>query len=511
VAEVRLRPVGPRALLIEAESPAAAAAWQETVLRLADDGVLPRPIEVVPGARTLLLDGVDAEAVRQVLAGLGPPGPDPARADSPVVEIPVTYDGADLAEVARLWGVTEAEVVARHTATEFRVAFCGFAPGFPYLEGLDVQVPRRATPRTSVPAGSVGLAGRYCGIYPGASPGGWQLLGRTGAQLFDVDRDPPALLPPGTRVRFVEAAGQQAPPQRKSSPASSGGRSITVVRAGALTTLQDGGRLGVAHLGVPRAGALDAEAARLANRLVGNDRDAAVLETTLTGVAVRAGTALTVAVTGASGAVSVDGRPAEWGLPISVPAGAVLDVSPATVGVRSYVAVAGGIAVPPVLGSRSRDTLSGLGSAPLAVDDVLPVGPVGDPPPAVDFTVPEPARAEVVLRLHPGPRTDWFGEPGIASLREARYTLSPSSNRVGARLSGPAVPRLVDGELESEGMVLGGVQVPPDGQPVVLLADHPTTGGYPVIGVVDPRDLPALAQARPGTPVRFVLDRSTWP
>lgn len=510
MAEVRLRPVGAHAVLIEVETLEAVGGWQDIVRRLVTDGMLPQPVEVVPGARTLLLDGVDAVAVRRVLAGVDAPRPHCAPTQAPLVEIPVTYDGADLADVARLWDMSEAEVIARHTATEFRVAFCGFAPGFPYLEGLSEPVPRRATPRTSVPAGSVGLAGRYCGIYPGASPGGWQLLGRTGVQLFDVDREPPALLPPGTRVRFVEADEQTAPEPHAATPPSPGARNLTVVRPGALTTVQDGGRLGVAHLGVPRAGALDADAARLANRLLGNGEDAAVLETTLTGVALRTSTALTVAVTGASAAVSVDGRPAPWGVSLTLPAGALLDVSPATAGVRSYVGVAGGIAAPPVLGSRARDTLAGLGPAPLAAGDVLGVGPSCGPPPAVDFTVPAPAREVVVLRLGPGPRTDWFGTAGLDALAAARYVLSPSSNRVGARLSGPAVPRLRDGELESEGMVLGAVQVPPDGQPVVLLADHPTTGGYPVIGVVEPRDLPALAQARPGTAVRFVLDRSCF-
>lgn len=196
---------------------------------------------------------------------------------------------------------------------------------------------------------------------------------------------------------------------------------------------------------------------------------------------------------------------------VAAPAGGLLDVGAAHTGVRTYLAVAGGITADPVLGSRSADTLSGLGPAPLRTGDVLPVGDPHAPPAAVDFSVPRIPRVprvpgEVVLRLHEGPRADWFGHPGMAALLAATYTLSPASNRVGARLSGPPVPRLPrlrNGELESEGMVLGAVQVPPDGQPVVFLADHPTTGGYPVIAVVDPADLPLLAQARPGAPVRF--------
>ncbi len=495
---MRLRTVGLRALLLDELDDV--ARWQDGLARLVAEGLLAAPDELVPGARTLLLDGVDVTTAGPLLRALPPPGRGAAAAHGPVVEVPVLYDGADLADVARLWEVDEAEVVRRHTGTEFRVAFCGFAPGFPYLLGLHERVPRRASPRPSVPAGSVGLADRWCGIYPTASPGGWQLLGRTELALFDPDRAPPALLPPGTRVRFV-AVGTAGPAPRAARPAATrSARTLTVVRAGALTTVQDTGRVGSAHLGVPRAGPLDAAAARLANRLVGNRPDAALLETTVDGVALQASTALTVAVTGAP----ADVHGGSWGVAQGVLCGQVLDVGPALTGVRSYVAVAGGVDVAAVLGSRASDTLAGLGPAPLAVGDVLPVGPAVGPPPDVDFTVPAVRPGPVVLRVRPGPREDWLGPDGLATLLAAAYTLSPLSNRVGARLSGPAVPRRA-GELDSEAMVLGAVQLPPDGQPVVMLADHPTTGGYPVVAVVDPADLDALAQVRPGDPVRVVL------
>ncbi|MFB7127965.1 biotin-dependent carboxyltransferase family protein [Kitasatospora sp. NPDC056273] len=279
---------------------------------------------------------------------------------------------------------------------------------------------------------------------------------------------------------------------------------LVVERPGPLTTVQDLGRRGVAHLGVPRAGALDEPALRAANRLVGNEPGAAGLETTLGGVALRAVAAALVAVTGAPSPVRVDGRPAAWGAPVLVPAGALLEVGAATAGVRGYLAVAGGIDVPPVLGSRSTDLLAGLGPAPLAAGDRLPVG---TPPPyrARPELVPLPAPpAELVLRLRLGPRADWFTPEAVARLGRDRYLVSPTGNRVGLRTEGPPVARARDGELPSEGMVLGAVQIPPDGRPVVFLADHPTTGGYPVIGVVPAADLAAAAQARPGTPVRFV-------
>ena len=305
---------------------------------------------------------------------------------------------------------------------------------------------------------------------------------------------------------------------------------ITVVRAGPLTTVQDRGRPGYAHLGVPHSGALDPPAARLANALAGNDESAAVLETTLMGCGLRFTVPARVAVTGAVAEVRVDGAVVPPGVQgagaglgggsyvaavIEVPVGAVLDVGRAAGGVRSYVAVAGGIDVPPVLGSRSTDTLSGLGPGRLRDGMTLPVGVVrlGErsrsayayaPAPGPESAAGPFARAAAgggVLELDvlPGPRDDWVADRQV--LFGDSYQISPVSNRIGARLAGPALTRARPGELPPEGIVLGAIQVPPDGQPLIFLADHPTTGGYPVIGVVD--DVTPLAQARPGTTVRF--------
>ncbi|MGC4879489.1 biotin-dependent carboxyltransferase family protein [Micromonospora sp. DT43] len=276
---------------------------------------------------------------------------------------------------------------------------------------------------------------------------------------------------------------------------------IEVLRAGALTTVQDLGRPGWAHLGVPRSGALDPTALRLANRLVGNPEQAAGLEITLTGCTLRLTHAATVAITGAEVAVRAGDRPGDTGRPLTVPAGTVLRVGPARRGVRSWLAVAGGIDVPPVLGSRATDTLAGLGPPVLRDGDRLPLGvPLAEPAP-VDVTVGPPPAPELRLSVRLGPRDDWFTPYALGLLFGTPYTVSPVSNRVGARLAGAALPRAVAGELPSEGIVLGAIQVPADGQPLIFLADHPTTGGYPVIGVVT--DVTPLAQARPGTTVRF--------
>lgn len=281
-------------------------------------------------------------------------------------------------------------------------------------------------------------------------------------------------------------------------------RALAVVRAGALTTVQDRGRPGYAHLGVPRSGALDGPAAALANRLVGNPTDAAVLETTLNGCAVRPRSAVLVAVGGAPCPVTVDGRPVAWGAPVPVPAGALLNIGSAVAGLRTYVAVSGGITVDPVLGSRSTDLLSGLGPSPLTDGAVLPLGTPTEFHARVDVA-PQPAPpAELILRVTPGPRADWFTREAVRSFTSRTYRVSSASNRIGLRTEGPTLERAVPGELPSEGMVLGAVQVPPDGRPVVFLADHPTTGGYPVIAVVRTEDLAAAAQAVPGTPVRFL-------
>ena len=280
---------------------------------------------------------------------------------------------------------------------------------------------------------------------------------------------------------------------------------LTVLDPGPLTTVQDQGRRGFAHLGVPRSGALDGAAARYANRLVGNPEDAAVLETTLGGVVLRVDGTAVAAVTGAAAPVSVDARPRPFAEPVRLRADQTLAVGGAASGLRSYVAFSGGVDVDQVLGSRSTDTLSGLGPAPLTAGARLALGPpAGDPHP-VDVPVVLRHPETVRLRLHPGPRLDWFTEDALARLVGEGYTVSTRSNRVGVRLEGAPLPRRHHGELPSEGMVLGAVQVPASGRPVVFLNDHPTTGGYPVVGVVSPDDLGACAQLRPGNTVRFVL------
>ncbi|MEU4763811.1 biotin-dependent carboxyltransferase family protein [Actinosynnema sp. NPDC023794] len=296
---------------------------------------------------------------------------------------------------------------------------------------------------------------------------------------------------PGTRESYVQ------------DPRVQRSRTLTVLRTGPQTLVQDLGRPGNAHLGVPPSGALDPHSLTLANRLVGNPEDAACLEVLLGGLSLRANASCTAAVTGPSTPALVNGVLRDS--PLHLAPGDTLTLGTPSGGLRSYVAVSGGIAVPAELGSRSTDLLSGLGPAPLRPDDELPLGDPTGVPVGVDVLVPARTPDDLVVPVLLGPRDDWFDDPA-RRLREGRWTVSDRSNRVGLRLTGTALDRTacrVGQELPSEGLVTGAVQVPADGRPVVFLADHPTTGGYPVIGVVAAHVLPLLGQARPGTRLRF--------
>jgi KipI family sensor histidine kinase inhibitor len=518
-----VRAVGRRSLLVDAagRSPAALAA------RYADAadrrGVVPS--DVVVGAATVLVIGADPSGLAALAEVLGEVAVDtldePAGdRDDPEIEIPVRYDGEDLDEVARMVDLTTGEVVDLHSGAAYRAAFMGFAPGFAYLLGLPetLVLGRRSQPRSVVPAGSVAVADTYSAVYPRSTPGGWHLLGTTDTVLFDPDRRPPALLTAGCRVRFAEVRdhrGRQPPAQPGSvdQPRSDPGAAIEVVDPGPLTTFQDRGRAGYAGDGVSPSGAADGPSAALANRLVGNGEDAAVLETTMGGPKLRlAGptpAGRTLAVTGADATITVDGAGRGLNAPFDLHAGQVVEVGPATAGLRNYVAVSGGFAVPAVLGSRSTDMLSGLGPPVLAAGDVVDLGPDDGRRPGVDVApVVAKGSAPTLLHVRLGPRDDWLSADGRRVMVSAAWTVDPSSNRVGVRLHGPALERARGGELQPEGLVTGAIQLTPADELVVFGPDHPVTGGYPVVGVVDEEDLAVVAQLRPGDAVRLRAARS---
>jgi len=266
------------------------------------------------------------------------------------------------------------------------------------------------------------------------------------------------------------------------------------METGLLTTVQDSGRPGQASLGVGRSGACDLASYRLANRLVGNDEDAAVLEVTHGGLRVRAGGDVLIVTTGAR----CEGS---WhhNAPATLRSGEELELGVPTSGLRTYVAVRGGFDVEPVLASCATDTLSGLGPDVLVPGIVLAIGTPGFPMPGVDLApVTDPEAGDVTVVVTPGPRLDWFPDEAWNSLVEQPWTVTTDSNRVGLRLEGEALARKRTDELPSEGLVRGALQVPPSGKPVLFLADHPVTGGYPVIGYVADADVDLCAQLRPG-------------
>ncbi|SDR66558.1 5-oxoprolinase subunit B/C family protein [Agrococcus carbonis] len=480
--------------------------------------------ELVPAARTILVrfdpSVVHPTNLAERLLAVAPAEHRAAAGD--VVTIPVRYDGEDLAEVAELLGLDAEALIARHQAAAWTVAFTGFAPGFGYLVGDDpvFDVPRRPSPRTRIPAGSVALAGRFSGVYPTQSPGGWQLIGRTDLAMWDLDRDPPALLAPGTAVRFERVERELIETARPASAvagtvasaAAGATHAIEVVRPGLQLLVQDLGRPGMAAQGVSAAGAADRAALREANRAVGNAPGEAGLELAGGGATLRFRGSGVIALTGAGADAALHAGDAvhvvESGRPAAVEDGDELRIGGVRDGLRVVLAVRGGLSIDPVLGSRSTDTLAQLGPAPLAAGDVVPLHGPGRAIRAVERTraprIPLPAPGEEVeLGIVLGPRDDWFTPAALASLVAQSWAVTPRSDRVGVRLSGEPLERARHGELESEGAVTGAIQVPPDGQPVLFLPDHPLTGGYPIIGAVVDRDLDLAGQLPPGSRVRF--------
>jgi KipI family sensor histidine kinase inhibitor len=449
----------------------------------------PRPVHDVATLR----DGIAAAAARAAMA---------AAAEGNSHEIPVAYDGPDLDVVCHARGIDRRRLIALHTEPDYVVEAIGFLPGFGYLTGLPASLAaaRRATPRARVPAGAVGIGGGQTGVYPFASPGGWNLIGRSPAKLFDIGRPRPATLAVGDRVRFMARDLPEA--DREDVAATTiggcpGNPAITVLQPGLFTTVQDQGRRGHRSSGVPLSGAADGLSLRVANLLVGNPESAAGIECTLLGPTLRCDRDLIVAVVGAE----FPGLPA--GRAVRLAAGAEIALGHAISGCRGVVAIAGGVDVPCVLGSRSTLVAAGFGGLsgrPLRAGDRLAIGEPSRPPVA-SGGMPSgrsPARGRCVLRVIPGEQIDVCGD----AVWRHTFRTSSRSDRMGVRLEGEPLPGAErGGSMASIAVFPGTVQLPPDGLPIILLADAQTIGGYPVIGQVIAADLPLAAQLRPGQEV----------
>ena len=489
----------------------------ELVLKLV--GILER--ERIPEVRDVVssfasvavhFDPADGERVLEWLTTLPPPRGGEARNEARIFEVPVVY-GEDLENLASVFGLSATAIIKLPSAADYTVAAVGFSPGFPYLTGLpeELRIPRRATPR-KVAAGSVAIAGGQAGIYPFESQGGWHVLGRTALDLFDPFRHAPSLLRPGDRLRFVPTG--QLEFTGKSSPVMGGGTGFEVVAPGSFTAVQDLGRPGYQNLGVSPGGVADPVAARAANRLVGNPDSAAVLECCMSGPLLEFHKKTRVAFIGWADSRS--------GKPVPLEAGEEIDLRSRMKSVRGIIAIAGGIDVPPVMGSRATDLRAGVGGWQgriLQAGDRLALGPPHPGPIPGNWHVGwpriEPPGRMIELRFLSGMQARWFSEKMRQRFASSVYQISPISDRMGTRLEGPELELAETTEMLSQPVVAGSVQVPPDGKPIVLLAERQTIGGYPQIGHVISADLPKLARAWPGTPLRFrevTLDeaRKAW-
>lgn len=520
-----IRPFGQSALLAEVGSLDEVLALHRRLVRSVPDGVL----DLVPAARTVLITfeprAISATQVRAFVRDASDAA-DPPDAAPPLFDLDIAYDGPDLHDTADVLGVSPEALVAAHRDAEWTVAFTGFAPGFGYLTSPQwpYSVPRLESPRTRVPAGAVGLAGEFSGAYPRETPGGWRLIGMTKTVLFDPTASAPALLSPGARVRFRPKAPaiRSAPPQpdvaalrvstgipaRSRYPESAHRRrspGLRVIERGLLATVQDLGRPGHASVGIAQSGALDRGALRTANRLLGNPEGAAAIEVTMGGFRAVAERDLWFAVAGAWGDIRLGDQLVDPYQAHPWRSGTELHLDWFAHGARSYLAIRGGIDAPEVVGSRASDVLAGLGLPPLDAGDVLAVAaaPPDEKPELAYAPWGPPEDTLIDARLAPGPRADWFSSAASDLLYFTEWTVSNDADRVGIRLDGPKLLRSRSGELPSEGMVPGAIQVPPSGHPVILGADGPVTGGYPVIAVVADADRDLLAQARPGTRLRF--------
>ena len=437
--------------------------------------------------------------------------PETAATPGRTVELPVVYGGEagpDLPYVAERTGLSQAEVIRRHGAVDHPCYVVGFTPGFPYLGGLDpaLTLPRMDDPRLDNPPGSVSIAGGQTGVYPLGGPGGWWVIGRTPWLLYDPRRDPATLVSAGDLVRFTPSRESEfpAPPPLSLAWGADGEEVFEVLHPGAFSTVQDFGRWGHQHRGVPVSGALDQAALARANLLAGNPADAAALEITLLGPKLRALRPTVIAVCGADLGLALDGKPAPGHQAIALEAGQVVSFrGPKAGGGRALMAVAGGLASEELLGSRSTYILGRMGR-PLLKGDVLKAAPGPLPQAGASCPPLEPPGQELVLRVVPGPNQEYFSPQGLDDFYGQTWRLSSKADRRGARLEGKAVgfdPAL-PASMVSEPNTPGVIQVPLGGQPIIMLREQ-TVGGYPKIATVFGPDLDRLARRQAGQAIRF--------
>src|SRR5690606_26876431 len=491
--------------LLSNELPEGVSAESATAALVAAPGVT----DAVPSYDTVFVEFdtglTDEWHLRLLVAGAaGAPSVDGLRRRT--VVIPTLYGGAygvDLEAVARTVGVSQERVVELHAGAEYQVVAMGFMPGFAFMSGVPeaLRVPRRAVPRAQVPAHSVAIANGQAGVYPLASPGGWNLLGTALTAMYDPHRSEPFLLRPGDAVRFepapVGSAPARAPRPLRLLPEGPRLPTLLVAAQGLLDLVVDEGRFQVGRFGLARSGPLDARCARLANLLIGNPAGAAVVELTLTGPVFQVLRDVAIAVTGDALVPVIDGRRLSSWTSLALRRGQVLSFEQGHAGARAYLALAGGIEAASYLGSRSAD-LRGLVGGSLSVGDVIGTDSDRVAPAGRSFRPHEREEHVISVRLEPGPQAS---PAAMAALTSAPFAFG-SGDRTGIGVVGHPVP---GGEVVSQAAPIGAVQVTPAGFPIVLLSDRGTLGGYHKPAVVHQEDLGKLAQLRPHQLVRFVL------
>ena len=511
---------------------------------------LPGVTDLIPAYTSILVTfdllTVEQAVLRQqlesVLADL--PLQVPADEDGRTITLPVYYHpevAPDLESLAADCGLTQEEVIALHSERCYRVAAIGFAPGFAYLGDVDPRIarPRHQTPRLSVAAGSVAVAEQQTAVYPLESPGGWNIIGRTPQAM--IDRNLPQLTPlsPGDRVRFQPISREQflalgGTLEATGAPSLADSRHITgvadasdtetaarqgfsVIHPGLMAQLQDGGRTGHQHVGLTPGGPLDEQAFLWANHLLDNPWDACSVEVSFGGLKLQIQQDTLIAITGADLSPTLNGQEiANWEV-VAVRSGDRLEFGYPRNGTRAYLAVKGGFKVPACFGSAAtvqREQMGGLhgDGQPLTFGDCLPCDEYEHRrDPALQKLIGKRVSnsylpdysAPLTLRVVAGYQYDRFPAEQLERFFSQQYRISPDSDRMGVRLEGAPVQGLQSG-IVSEGIALGAVQIPPDGQPIVLMRDRQTIGGYPKLGTVFTPDTGQLAQRHPKTPVRFV-------
>ena len=465
-----------------------------------------------------------------------------------IISIPVCYEdqefAPDLEKVCAHAKMTKEEVIRLHSASDYLIYMMGFLPGFPYLGGMDerLNTPRLESPRTKIPAGSLAIGGAQTGLYPVESPGGWNIIGRTPLELFDLSRNPQFLYRAGDKIRFVPVSRQEfdhfdedrwmkeefgalvtataasTAPCKKESLVCGGG--IKILEAGLLTTVQDSGTRGFQKYGISQSGAMDQISFRLANRLCGNDQNAACLETTLSGPTLTFVNEFDFVLTGAVfEAATLDGQNIEMNKKYHAAAGSMLSCGIASKGLRSYIAFSGGILVPELFGSRSTNLKSKSGGyygRKLESGDQLALGYKKEGrAPGQNAVEPGEAELEPVVTVFPGEiltlkcqkssQTDFFDEECLKRFTSLVYTVAPQSDRMGIRFTGESL-NCGKTDIISDAIPLGAVQITSAGLPVVMASDRQTTGGYAKIACVKKESMCCLAQALPGTKIRFNLE-----